>query len=187
MKLLSRYADQFPQLPRRLARGRRQHRGAGRTERRRQDQSDRGDLVSRAGTRPAPRHARRGRVCRRRRLLGGLGRNRGRARAGDARHRHRTAARRGRGIDAQIPHRPRAGDVGRGVRRSSARGLAGAGDGRPVCRRTGGTPALSRSHGACGRRRTRQPHQRAGAGAALTQPAAGGSAPRYALARCRGA
>ena len=137
------------------------------------------------GPRAAPRHARRSRVRRGRRLLGGFRRDRGRARAGDARHRHRAAARRRRGARAQIPHRPRTGGVGHSLRRSPARGLAVAGDGRPVCRRAVGTPALSRSPGARRRCRAWQPHQCARAGAALAQPAAGGSAPRSALARCR--
>ena len=82
-------ADAFPQLPRGEPRDARRDGGAGRPERRRQDQLPGGDLVSVAGTRPAPRHAG---GCRRqpgRRLLGGVGRGRRRAGARHARHRHR--------------------------------------------------------------------------------------------------
>ena len=75
--------------------------------------------------------------------------------------------------------------LGRRVRRSSARGLAGAGDGRAVHRRAVRAPAFSRSSGARGRRRACQPRQRARSFAALAQPAVGGAAAGSALARCR--
>ena len=102
-------ADQFPQLPaaRRL-RPATPGRSCCRTERRRQNQSDRGDFVSRARTRAAPRDARRSRVPGRRRLLGGGRRGRGRARARDARHRHRARAptRRQRSRKCRIDREP---------------------------------------------------------------------------------
>ena len=125
--------------------------------------------------------SRRGGVQRGRRLMGGRRRDR-RARSG--------LATLGTGIErpledgatdaAQMPDRPRAGRLGRGLRRSSARGLAGAGDGHAVCRRAVRAPALSRPAGARGRCRAWQPGQRARTLAALAQPAAGGAA-----ARCR--
>ena len=59
-----------------------------------QDQSHRGDLVSGAGPRVAARDPGRGGVPGRRRVLGGLGRDRRRARPRHAGHRHRAAARR---------------------------------------------------------------------------------------------
>ena len=131
--------------------------GAGRPERRRQDQLPRGDLVSVAGTRPAPRHAG---GCRRqpgRRLLGGVGRGRGRARAGHARHRHRCAAAARRRRQPALPDRPRAGEFGHRLRRSSAHGVADAVDGRAVHGRGVGAAALLRPAGAGDRQRAFQP------------------------------
>ena len=88
-----------------------------------------------------------------RRLLGGRGGGRGRARPRDARHRHRAARRRKtRASHAHMPHRPRAGRLGGGLRRSSAHRLADAGDGRPVRRAGLRAAALPRSAGARGRR-----------------------------------
>ena len=52
-----------------------------------------------------------------------------------------------------MPHRPRAGRLGGGLRRSSARGLADAGDGPAVHRPGVGAAALPRPAGARGRRR----------------------------------
>ena len=89
--ILPPHAHQFPQLPRGVARNRREDHRAGRPERRRQDQSDRGHFISCAGPRFAPRHSRRGGVQRGRRLLGGRRRNRRRAGPRHARHRHRAA------------------------------------------------------------------------------------------------
>ena len=86
---------------------------------------------------------------------------------------------------AQMPHRPRAGRLGRGLRRSSARGLADAGDGPAVQRPGVRAAALPRPAGARGRRRALQPRHRARARAALAQPPARGAAPRSALARRR--
>ena len=77
---------------------------------------------------------------------------------------------------AALPHRPRAGGLGRRLRRSSAHGVADAGDGRAVHWAGLGAAAVSRPAGAGGRRRAFQPRRRAGALAALAQPAAGGSA-----------
>ena len=150
-------------------------RRAGRAQRRRQDQSDRGDLVPDAGTWAAPRHARGGRVPGRRRLLGGVGRGRRRARPRHARHRHRAAGGAGHGDRAQMPHRPRAGGLGGGLRRPSAGDLAGAGDGRDVQRARLRAAPFSRPPGAGGRCRAFRPGRRARAGAALAQPAAGGA------------
>ena len=82
-----------------------------------------------------------------------VGRGRGHAGPRHARHRHRAAGRRGRGAHPPMPHRPRAGRLGRGLRRSSARGLADAGDGSAVRRAGLGAPALPRPPGARGRRR----------------------------------
>ena len=178
----SPHAQQFPQLSRGFARNRREDHRAGRAERRRQDQFDRGHFLLRAGPRPAPRQSRRGGVQRRRRLVGGRGRDRRRARPCHAGHRHRAAARRRRNDFAQMPDRPRAGRLGRGLRRSSARGVAGAGHGHAVCRRPVRAPALSRPARARGRCRARQPRQRAGTLAAFAQPAARGGAARYPLA-----
>ena len=163
---------QFPQLSRGADRRRRTAGRAGRPERRRQDQSDRGDLAPGARPRPAPRDARRGGVRRRRRLLGGVVRRRGRARSGDARNRHRGAGGRRRADHAQVPHRPRAGSLRHRVRRSSARDLAGSGDGQAVQRPGLGAPALPRPARAGGRCRAFQPRVGAGAVAALAQPAA---------------
>ena len=62
---------------------------------------------------------------RRRRLLGGRRRSRRRARARDARHRHRArGSNRATAPSARLPHRPRAGRLGGRLRRPSARGLA---------------------------------------------------------------
>ena len=69
-------SHKFPQLSRGVACCRRASCRAGRTERRGQDQSDRGDLFLRPGPWPAPRHARRSRILRGRRLMGGRRRNR---------------------------------------------------------------------------------------------------------------
>ena len=82
-----------------------------------------------------------------------------------------------------VPHRPRAGRLGGGLRRPSAGGLADAGDGSAVRRAGVGAAPLPRPPGAGGRRRASGPRQRAGARAALAQPAAGGPPPRSALAR----
>ena len=70
-----------------------------------------------------------------------------------------------------------------GLRRSSARGVADAGDGPAVQRAGFGAPALPRPPGARRRRPAFQPRLGARARAALAQPAAGGAAPRPALAR----
>ncbi len=132
----------------------------------------------------APRHARRGRLQRGRRLVGGVRRGRGRARPRHARapasSRRRATTPRWR-ANAGIDREP----VGlrRGLRRSPARRLAGAGDGRPVCRPGRRAAALSRPAGARGRRRARRARQRARARAALAQPAAGDPRARSALAR----
>src|SRR5262245_62255641 len=64
---------EFPQLPWRADRRRRGTGRAGGPQRRRQDQSDRGDLVSRARTRPAAGNTRRLRLFRRRGIMGGSG------------------------------------------------------------------------------------------------------------------
>ena len=83
-----------------------------------------------------------------------------------------------------MPHRPRAGAVGIGVRRSPARGLAGAGHGRIVQRPGLRAAALSRPARAGGRCRAHVARQCARTRAALAQPPARGSPPRPALARC---
>jgi len=70
----------LPQLPCGAARRRHRLGGADRTERRRQDQSDRSDIAVGAGTRIAARDARRSRILGRRRVLGSVGRHRGNAR-----------------------------------------------------------------------------------------------------------
>ena len=108
--------------------------GAGRAERRRQDQSDRGHFVAGARARPAAGDARRIRLQRGRRFVGGRRRSRRRARARHARHRHRAAVRDDARDAAQMPDRPRAGRLGLRFRRSPAHALAGAGDGRAVHR-----------------------------------------------------
>ena len=71
-----------------------------------------------------------------------------------------------------LPHRPRAGRLGHRVRRSFAHGMADAGDGRAVPWRSVGTAAVLRPAGAGDRQRAFQPRLRAGALAALAQPAA---------------
>ena len=86
--------------------------GAGWAERRGQDQSHRGDFISRARARPAARDPRRRRVFRGRRVVGGVGRRGGRARTGDAWDRHRSA--RGRGCRA---HRANAASIASRCRR----------------------------------------------------------------------
>ena len=152
-------------------------------ERRRQDQLHRGDLVSVARTRLAPRHARR---CRRqsgRRLVGGVRRGRGRARARNARHRHRRAGRRGSRHQPALPDRPRAGDLGHRVRRSSAHGVADAVDGRAVSGRGLGAAAVLRPAGAGDRQRAFQPGVGARPLPALAQPPAGGAQLRRPLVR----
>ena len=88
----------------------------------------------------------------------------------------------GTGIDAPgsggsvhqpaLPDRPRAGEFGDRVRRSSAHGVADAGDGRAVPGRGVGAAALLRPAGAGDRQRAFQPRVGAGALAALAQPAA---------------
>ena len=84
---------------------------------------------------------------------------------------------------AQVPHRPRAGRLRRGLRRPPARGLAGAGDGQlftgPASERRRFLDRLVLAVDA----EHMPPRQRARARAALAQPAAGGAAPRPALAR----
>ena len=85
------HAEQFPQLPRGEPRSRRQSCRAHRAERRRQDQSDRSDVLPDARPGLAPRHPRGGRLHRGRRRLGGCRRGRGHARPRHARHRHRAA------------------------------------------------------------------------------------------------
>ena len=159
--------------------------GARWAERRGQDQPHRGDLVSRTRARPAARNPRRRRVFGGRRVMGGVGRRRGRARTGHARDRRGSAAGgRGRRSRAPMPHRSRAGAIGLGIRRSPARGVAGAGHGRIVQRPGLGATALSRPAGACGRCRAHVARQCARTGPALAQPPARGSPPRSALARC---
>ena len=92
-----------------------------------------------------------------RRLLGGIRRSRGRARARDARHRHRCARQRGGCHQPALPDRPRAGGFGDRVRRSSAHGVADAGDGRAVPGRGIGAAAVLRPAGAGDRQRAFQP------------------------------
>ena len=84
--------DELPQLSQRTDRGGRRAGGARWAERRGQDQSHRGDLVSRTRARPAARDPRRRRVFGGRRVMGGVGRRRGRARTGHARDRRGSAA-----------------------------------------------------------------------------------------------
>ena len=168
----SPFPHAFPQLSRGERAGAGRCRGAGGAERRRQDQLPGGDLVSLAGARPAARDAG---GCRRqpgRRLLGGVGRGRGRAGACHARHRHRCAGGGGRVNQPALPDRPRAGEFGNRVRRSSAHGVADARDGRAVPRRGFRTAALLRPAGAGDRQRAFQPRLGAGAFVALAQPAA---------------
>ena len=114
----------------------------------------RSDFVFVPGPRLAARDARRSRLQRRRRLLGGVGRGRRRARPCHARHRHRAAARGRDRHHAAMPHRPRAGRLRRRLRRSPAGRLADAGDGRLVLRTRLRAAAFSRSSGARGRCRT---------------------------------
>ena len=88
----------------------------------------------------------------------------------------------GTGIDAPgggggvnqpaLPDRPRAGEFGHRLRRSSAHGVADARDGRAVPRRGFRAAALLRPAGAGDRQRAFQPRLGAGALVALAQPAA---------------
>ena len=176
-------AHALPQLSRGEPADARRHGGAGGTERRRQDQLHRGDLVSLARARLAARDAGR---CRRqsgRRLMGGIGRGRGRAGAGDTGHRHRPADwRRSRGQPA-LPDRPRAGEFGHRVRRSPAHGVADAGDGRAVHGSSLGAAAVFRPAGAGDRQPAFQPGIGAGALLTLAQPPAGGAQLRRPLVR----
>ncbi len=160
--------------------------GAGWAERRGQDQSHRGDLVSCTRARPAARDPRRRRVFGGRRVVGGIGRRRRRARTGHARDRCRLSPPAGEDIHrrAPMPHRSRAGAIGLGIRRSPPGGVAGAGHGRIVQRLGLGAAALSRPAGACGRCRAHVARQCARTGPSLAQPPARGPPPRSALARC---
>ena len=79
------------------------------SQRRRQDQPDRGDFAAGARARLAPRDTRRGGLLGRRRFMGGLGRCRGHSRPGVARDRHRSPGGQGNSRFAQVPHRSRAG------------------------------------------------------------------------------
>ena len=135
-----------------LSRRRRRRRPA-RSQRRRQDQPARSDLVARARARLAPCHARRSRLQRGRRVVGGVGRSRRCARPRHARHRHRSADRRRRAA-AQMP-RSTASRCPR-LRPSPiiSDPLAGAGDGLAVYRARLGTAALPRPAGAGDRRRS---------------------------------
>ncbi len=139
--------DEFPQLPCRADRRRHRAGRVGGAQRRRQDQSDRGHLVSRAGTRSAARDARRRRLFRRRRIMGSVGGRRGCARARDLGHRDRAAGRGGRGDRAQMPRRSRAGRVGIRLRRPSARRRCARATGcskMPAPMRTGSTPSSTK-------------------------------------------
>ena len=153
--------------------------GAGKTN------LHRSDLVSRARPRAAPRHARGSRLQRRRRLLGGGGRDRRHDGARDARHRRRAANRRRCPGKPAMPHRPRERVVG--DRRSPI-----------ICASIWLMPAMDQLFNGPASERRRFfdrlvlavdaqhsiARQRAGAVAALAQPAAGREHQRRAMARC---
>ena len=177
-------ADELPQLPRGEPRRRRPSGRAHRTERRRQDQPDRSDFAPGAGPRacaaPPSTRSRSPRAT-------APGRSRPRSRAcwvsprsapASSRPRARTPAR-----TRAMPNRSRAGRFGGGLRRPSAGDLAYPGHGSAVRRAGLGAAALPRPPGARGRRRAHRAGFCARARAALAQPAAGGAAPRSALAR----
>ena len=82
-----------------------------------------------------------------------------------------------------LPHRPRAGQFGDRLRRSSAHGVADARDGRAVPRRRLRTAAVLRPAGAGDRQRAFQPRVGAGPFAALAQPPAGSAQLRRPLVR----
>ena len=157
---------------------------AGRPERRRKDQLPGGDLVSLA--RPRACAARRWKMSPTIRATApGRCPPRSRARLGSRRS---APASTPRGDDAPrhqpaLPHRPRAGRLGHGLRRSLAHGLADARDGRPVHGRGVGAAALLRSPGAGDRQRAFEPGLGAGALVALAQPPAGGAQFRRPLVR----
>ena len=102
---------------------------------------------------------------------------------GHARHRHRRARQRGGRHQPALPDRPRAGEFGDRVRRSSAHGVADAVDGRAVSGCGLGAAAVFRPAGAGDRLRAFQPGVGAGPLLALAQPPARGAQLRRPLVR----